>query len=1129
MGLSRLCGALVLLVLLTSAGAALNLGISSEKAWVVAGGDVAKVSLEIRGGSGSFAITASTAPDGMCTVNPTSLTTTSNRPPPLELRSRERSGVCELSVSVTDTSGTTVTQKLLQNIDHTTPMTWERIAQQSATVGTVIPVGVRLRDVYGNPVENRNVAETVTFSTSGSSGFVDGPSSKPASRTGSATAPVDGNGIASVWYYVGSFDSPNYITVKPPGEIGPQIMTIVGLLDGAPSIISSRVSPSSTAIPWIFADGSSKFIVTYTVLDASGFPVEAAGVRVSTSEGATLDLLTNSLGQASYYYGPFSMAGKHTVTGALAGNPRVTVINTMETVAMGPDHLLATGNPLSMPSLDVSASSRSTISGRVSDAVGNPAKNEKVTFQLTAIAPHKALKADPYLTDGKKTYTMGSPVTVTTNNDGNAVITFVPGRFASSLSDKDYDPAARTTATVTATWGSKTETLTLTFQRSGALFLQTTVEPRVLAVGDTFDVTVNVSGDGKMIRKNPVQVMLVDDCSGSMRSRMPDGKTRFYWVQQASYGFLQTMNADTDKVGLTTFHTWATHEQDLTSDFPTVAKKIDGVQIPVANAWTVGKGPEGYTNIREGLFNATSYLKNYGNKDPKVTKAIILLTDGTWNYGGTPLATGRGYADRTRLAVWTDTLWGADCSSKTSCYNTFYDDTFYWWGLPSFNVYTYFNATRWTDLAGNPIMNAPGTTVFTGEGQGPAKRFDGPDGSNGYLCHPNIPKYKDNGPSWAYYTCTEGDQCSGTIGCYADQKFRVDVCDPSIAGSMDCSNTEQNMAIFAKNNNIRVYTITYAEADFLTSDKPGIRGVREALQLISATTGGKYYHAATGQDLEKVYEDIATDLSNEAGIDPSFLADNTELPELQNGGTVLGSDAFDFVDLPNNNPLPLPVTQKWDRSKTPPIEGPTYQKDMKLNWDRTHQIKLPISSMKVGQTWQLKYRLSAKKAGTYDVFGKDSILTWKDWEGESQRSTFPPTPVTVLEPGTKPSDARLVLYDLAATPVTGTRIMENEPFILDWWLHYEDTNSNGRANLKIRIYSSDGKGYDSRMVNYPDEKPPNKDVDYHLSYPWQAGLPAGQYTAKVWAANDANNANAVPIDISLWVEFDPNRAKIILR
>jgi hypothetical protein len=285
MRLSRLCGVLALLVLLTSAGAALNLGISSDKEWLVAGGDSAKVSLEIQGGTGPFTITASAAPSGMCTVNPTSSTSTSNKPPLMEVKSLEKSGVCELTVSVTDANGNTGTRQFLQKIDHSTPMNWERIAPMDASVGTVVPVGVRIRDVHGNLVDNRNIVESVIFSTNGGSGFVKGPSARADTRTESTTAQVNENGVASVYYYVGSFTSPNYITVIPPGEIGPKIITIVGTLNGIPSSLVSRVSPVTGGTPWMYADGSSKFIIIYTVLDTNGFLSSLQGSRCPPARG----------------------------------------------------------------------------------------------------------------------------------------------------------------------------------------------------------------------------------------------------------------------------------------------------------------------------------------------------------------------------------------------------------------------------------------------------------------------------------------------------------------------------------------------------------------------------------------------------------------------------------------------------------------------------------------------------------------------------------------------------------------------------------------------------------------------------------------------------------------------------
>jgi hypothetical protein len=709
-------------------------------------------------------------------------------------------------------------------------------------------------------------------------------------------------------------------------------------------------------------------------------------------------------------------------------------------------------------------------------------------------------------------------VTVVTDNDGNAFLYFIPGEFKTKKSDPDYDPLAEGTATVTATWGSKTETITLTFKRTAYLSLKTKVEPRTVEVGGTFDVTVEVAGDGSMWTSYPVEVMLVTDRSGSMELSM-QGKTRFYWVKEASHVFLDNLNPGKDKVGLVSFHTWATKDADLTQDFTSLGNTIDQLTIPRANDWVPNRGPVRMTNIRDGVFNATTYLKIYGSKDPKVAKAIVVLTDGVWNWGGTPLAQGRGYAEKTRLVVWTDTFFGNDCSSESACAKRYYMDRFYWPGATSFSMYTYYNQELYTDLQGKPVMNDPGPLAFTGQGLGPAHKFNGPDGANGYLCHPMVREY-DRGASWAYYMCPKDTSiCNSNYGCDSLDKYRVDVCDATYTGT-DCSSSEQNMAVYAKNNNIRIYTITYAD-NYEGSGDPAHAGVVATLKTLSETTGGKYYHAATGDELAEVYAEIASDLVTSAGVETSMLADNTFIPELQKGGKEEGASVFEYVPLWDVSSM----IRKWNKAGDL-IDGTPTWLNQDPEWKQTKQISYPIGSIEIGQKWQMIYRMKAKKAGTYNVFGDLSRLRWIDWNGEAKDLPFPETPVTVLEPGTVPSDARFTLWGLHTETAEGPTsvIKQDEPFIFKWWLRYEDTDSNGKANLKVQVRSRDGKGYDLTM-NPKDENANQGDIP--LSYPW-SGLPNGLYTVKVWAENDKHSAYATT-EYDFEVTSDPSRAKIIIR
>jgi hypothetical protein len=103
-------------------------------------------------------------------------------------------------------------------------------------------------------------------------------------------------------------------------------------------------------------------------------------------------------------------------------------------------------------------------------------------------------------------------------------------------------------------------------------------------------------------------------------------------------------------------------------------------------------------------------------------------------------------------------------------------------------------------------------------------------------------------------------------------------------------------------------------------------------------------------------------------------------------------------------------------------------------------------------------------------------------------------------------------------------IDENEPFTLKWKLRYTDTDPNGKANLKVRVYGREGTVYDHGL-NYPDEKGPI-DADIDLSYPWP-GLVEGKYTAKVMAYGSGNSA--MPVTYDFEVGSTPDRAKIIIR
>jgi hypothetical protein len=261
-----------------------------------------------------------------------------------------------------------------------------------------------------------------------------------------------------------------------------------------------------------------------------------------------------------------------------------------------------------------------------------------------------------------------------------------------------------------------------------------------------------------------------------------------------------------------------------------------------------------------------------------------------------------------------------------------------------------------------------------------------------------------------------------------------------------------------------------------------------------------------------------------AGVETTLTADSKDVPDLINEGqTVKGNDAFAYVYVKGASTL----FSKWDKNGMM-MEGYPYYKNQEPDWIPDQQLTMEIGSLEIKQKWQMIYRLSAKKAGTYDVFGAGSKLIWKDWNGVPQELEFPKSPVYVVGGPTEPTAPRLEIKDLHTETEADGRtdwILENTPFTFNWKLYFYDTDSNGRANLFIRVRNIDNT-MDTGEINIKDEKYP-KLTDQDVMYSWPSGLPAGQYIVTVSSKGSGNSAE--PKSHTFTVGLNPSRAQIIIR
>ncbi len=528
------------------------------------------------------------------------------------------------------------------SIDHAAPYQIAMTAYTpEVTVGETTPVTVRLVDRYGNIVDNRRIAETVLF-TVGSAGEDARFLNVGGEWVDSIRQSVDAAGNATVTLRVDRHAGENIVLVDPPTPVPDRFLTVYGIANGVPAAITHTITPSAGSPPYLPADGTSKFYLTYTLFDRYGNPSGGQAVRITTSlSGENCLLTTNGAGQVTIGYGPKKTTGTVTITATAAANSSVTVSQPVEFTSTDPVNMLLTASPQNMPSRDVKSDSVARIRAKVMDIKGNPVSGETVTFTIPDVdLGVYAQTEEPSLVSAS----------ALTNGDGYADVEFRPGTFTTDRNNANYSATATGTCNVIATWGEVSRTIAVTWKNYPYLSVETSVSPETVAVNDTVDVTVLLRGDGWALQPDPLDVMLVMDRSGSMDGTDvtdASGKkiSRLNAAKMSAKTFIGSMNEDTDRLGMVSYD----HEVDVTLDaalgssFASVNAGIDGLDAD-----------NGATATRAGLKCAIDHLIAEPSSNPKAIRAVILMTDGNWNNAGSPVAHGTGWP-----------TYGSDTRSRT--------------------------------------------------------------------------------------------------------------------------------------------------------------------------------------------------------------------------------------------------------------------------------------------------------------------------------------------------------------------------------------------------------------------------------------------------------------------------------
>lgn len=922
-----------------------NMTFTSSKEWLIANGaDSALLTLQdnsnpIQGITVEFNVNNT----DLATVNRVPVTIGMGGIATSQINAMTKSGTVEVYANVTyktDRSNTSeplkyVNYSILQKIDHDTPyaITYDTFPDGVVTVGTELPITIRISDYWGNTVDNRNPAtlEKINMSVQGSPGDF-AVLKNGGSWVKGMEIPVDGLGNFNTTLKISTRPGFQSILVKPLNmPISEKSYYVRGIANGIPGSIISRIEiaeggTGSSAVnpPYITADGFSRYFVTYTLYDEYENPVSDRIVNFSTTIPGEEQYLpaTTDLGEVKIFYGPKDQVGTVTLNAVSIDNPNAKVNNTVKFINSTAVEMLITANPETMPSIDAVPDFTSEIRAKVVDVNGNGVPNETVTFSVgtPAYAENYTITSNPSLVG----------TSAITDSDGYATVSFVPGGFTTNWADPKHDDTATGRVSVTATWNVTPMSILLTWKNYPYLSAETFVTPNVVNVTDNVTVTLWLKGDGWALQPKPIDVVLATDRSGSMLEDNPDRMTA---AMSASKLFNSKMNPIRDRVGLVSFG-------DPSSDNGWARMTPEYVYIHGDRYCHTSAGWA--TRHLDGYYY--DWRKCYGVYEDS-SRWYISSTSFKW-VG--PDSTFDMSIDPSNLDYWPYTTTYESGSSHQTYVSTYYKGNPRNYGATMATVEQTlsFNHTTVNNSI-DQMVPSGGTPMREGLYRAVKMLRDNPRSAA-------IP---------AVILLSDGDWNTGGNPLGASG---------AVAFPADGITSTTSIIQWAKAKNISIYTIglgvTPTTAAYLTS--------------YATQTGGKYYSAATPADLDVIYTSIAGDLQTEAGV--STNADlnygTVNVNQVPTGGV------FDYV---YKNGVSTMNKSYW-KNETP-IYGPNYY-DQTSDWsDKT--LSFNVGTIRLNQTWMASYLLKVNKPGNIDVFGVGSYISFN---GNTSQLYLPKTLITAL-------------------------------------------------------------------------------------------------------------------------------------
>jgi hypothetical protein len=666
--------------------------VTTDKPWIIANnGDQSTITVKVTNTTPGFngdvqGVTVNLVVDPQYgTLSPATITTNLSGMASSTFKVKTKSGAAQINATI---PATAISDSVIQNIDHDSPYYPYFSHQLSGTVASEVSFNASITDRWGNPIDRRRGPHNLTLEVHGPTpddcGFAE------AGYNHTISQPLDANGNTSVMIRLTTKVGPNNILMNALGSIPDKLEWINADTNGIPFSMTQFVSPSGSP-PSIPADGTSFFTIVYTLFDKYGNPTNEQSIWVNTSvSGEEKKFLSNNLGQVTIQYGPRSSIGEINIIATAVSNTSVNSSQWVKFKNTGAEIISLTANPDVMPSQDANPSFVSDVIAMVADQSGNAVPGEIVVFTIEDVTYNPFnLTANPVLLT----------TSAITDEYGQAVVQFRPGSFTTA-GNPGYNASATGKCKLNATWRDSTKIVPITWKNYPYLSVKTSVTPLTVEINKTIDVTIEFRGDGWALQPKPIDVVLATDRSGSMLKDQPDD--RMVSVMKASRSFINQMDVSPsqDHIGLISFGTkgWAKitptwssgswswtniYGSKTTSDFnnpgwwwvgsdnnydcnPNSYSSSSVQQLYVNTNYpgnprdysnyaiteqslssskaTINSSinrmvPAGGTPMRHGIYAALNEIITNGNR-PDVVRAIIVLSDGDYNFYGDPLARG---------------------------------------------------------------------------------------------------------------------------------------------------------------------------------------------------------------------------------------------------------------------------------------------------------------------------------------------------------------------------------------------------------------------------------------------------------------------------------------------------------